>query len=61
MQNVTVFADSPSQARELVDQQFAQLRKSSRSPERAYQTTPAWRVEKIALDEHKLITAGLTA
>jgi hypothetical protein len=61
MQNVTVFADSPSQARALVDQQFALLRKGSQSPERAYQPTPAWKVEKIALDTHKLITAGLTS
>ncbi len=61
MQNVTVFADSPTKARAIVDQQFAQLRNGSQSLERAYQAAPAWKVEKIALDTHKLITAGLTS
>jgi hypothetical protein len=61
MQNVTVFAESPAQAKALVDAQFAQLRRASRSAERAYQPTPDWNVEKIALDAHKLITAGLTS
>jgi hypothetical protein len=61
MQNVTVFADSPTEARALVNTEFARLRKSSQSSERAYQPTPAWNVEKIALDAHKLITAGLTS
>lgn len=61
MQNVTVFADSAGEAKALVEAQFAQLRRTSRSRESAYQLKPAWHVEKIALDEHKLITAGVTA
>lgn len=60
MQNVAVFATSPTQARTLVEEQFARLRRTSRSPERAYQSTPAFSVEKIALDQHKVITAGVT-
>ena len=61
MQNVTVFADSPGMAKAIVEAQFAQLRRVSPSLEKAYQPTPAWNVEKIALDTHKLITAGLTS
>lgn len=60
MQNVAVFAGSPTQARTLVEEQFARLRRVSPSPERAYQPTPAFSVEKIALDRHKVITAGVT-
>jgi len=60
MQNVTVFADSPTEAQAIVDAEFARLRRVSRSRERPYQTTPPWHVEKVALDQHKLIAAGLT-
>lgn len=60
MQNVTVFADSPTQARAIVNAEFARLRKLSRSEERPYQATPPWRVDKVSLDQHKLIAAGLT-
>jgi hypothetical protein len=60
MQNVTVFASSPDHARSIVADQFARLRLASQSKERAYQATPAFTVEKIALDEHKMITAGVT-
>lgn len=60
MQNVAVFAGSPTQARTLAEEQFARLRRVSTSPERAYQPTPAFRVEKIVLDRHKVITAGIT-
>jgi hypothetical protein len=61
MQNVTVFARNPDHARTIVNEQFARLRLTSRSKEKAYQTLPAFAVEKIALDEHKMITAGVTS
>jgi hypothetical protein len=60
-QNVTVFATSSTHAVGLVNQQFAQLRKISNGSEPAYQLQPEFRVEKVTLDEHKMITAGLTA
>ena len=43
-----------------VSTEFARLRKVSRSGERPYQVTPPWQVEKVSLDQHKLIAAGLT-
>jgi hypothetical protein len=61
MQNVTVFASSPEHARTIVSDQFARLRATSKSKESAYQALPAFAVEKIALDEHKMITAGVTS
>jgi hypothetical protein len=61
MQNVTVFAESATEARALVQAEFLRLRQGSNAPERAYQPTPAFSVEKIALDAHKLITSGVTA
>jgi hypothetical protein len=57
MQNVTVFASSPAQARSLVNQQFATMRRANES---AYQTQPEFSVERISLDAHKMITAGIT-
>jgi hypothetical protein len=60
MQNVAVFADSPTEANNLVQQQFARLRMTSRDQERAYQTAPAFNIEKITLDQHKVITIGTT-
>ena len=60
MQNVTVFASSPDHARSIVADQFARLRLASRSKESAYQVMPAFDIEKVALDEHKMITAGVT-
>lgn len=60
MQNVTVFAASPDQARAIVNDQFTRLRRASRSREAAYQALPPFRIEKIMLDEHKMITAGVT-
>jgi hypothetical protein len=61
MQNVTVFASSAAEARQLVAQEFEALRKASRSAERPYQALPPFNVEKIRLNEHKLITSGITA
>jgi hypothetical protein len=61
MQNVIVFASSPDHAKAIVSDQFTRLRKSSRSKENAYQPLPAFRIEKVALDEHKMITAGVTS
>jgi hypothetical protein len=61
MQNVIVFATSPTHARTIVHEQFTRLRRTSRSKENAYQALPEFAVEKIALDEHKMITAGVTS
>jgi hypothetical protein len=61
MQNVIVFASGPEHARAIVGEQFARLRQTSGSKERAYQTTPTFAVEKVALDKHKMITAGVTS
>ena len=58
-QTVTVFADSPSQARGIVERDFAMIRRGG-SNRRAYGTSPAWNVDKVSLDEHKLIMAGVT-
>jgi hypothetical protein len=60
MQNVTVFASNPDHARSIVADQFARLRLASRSKENAYQVLPSFAIEKVALDEHKMITAGVT-
>ena len=60
MQNVTVFARSPDHARGIVADQFARLRLVSESKENAYQVLPAFAIEKVALNEHKMITAGVT-
>jgi len=60
MQNVTVFANSAAQAKSLVDDQFASLRKGTRTQERAYQVLPVFSVEKVSLEEYKMITAGIT-
>jgi len=61
MQNVTVFAANPDEAEALVNEQFTRLRRASNSRERPYLPTPAWRVDKVALDQHKLITADITS
>lgn len=60
MQNVTVFASDVAQAKRIVSEQFTRLRLVSKSKEAAYQPLPAFAVEKIALDEYKMITAGVT-
>jgi len=60
MQNVTVFASSPTNAREIVNDQFRRFRQADRAQGRAYQALPEFRVEKVALDEYKMITAGVT-
>ena len=61
MQNVTVFANSSTQAKSLVDDQFAALRKSTSVGDLAYQKLPEFSVEKVTLDAYKMITAGITA
>lgn len=61
MQNVIVFASTPEHARSIVSDQFTRLREASRSKEAAYQSLPAFALEKVALDEHKMITAGVTS
>jgi hypothetical protein len=60
MQNVTVFANSAVQAQSLVDDQFAALRKTARGREHAYQPVPKFSVEKVSLEDYKMITAGVT-
>jgi len=60
MQNVTVFASSAAQAKSLVDDQFSTLRQGARGQERAYQALPKFSVEKVSLEEYKMITAGIT-
>jgi len=60
MQNVTVFANSATQAKSLVDDQFAALRRSNGARDLAYQKLPEFSVEKVSLDVYKMITAGIT-
>ena len=59
-QNVTVFASSVPHARALVEEQFGRLRRISNSREPAYQVLPEFAVDKVNLDQHKMITAGIT-
>lgn len=60
MQNVTVFANSSVQARSIVNDQFARLRKQSSTNENPYQQLPQFSVEKVTLETYKMITAGIT-
>jgi hypothetical protein len=60
MQNVTVFATSTSHAKALVNQQFTRLREISNGREPAYQVLPEFTVDKVTLEQHKMITAGIT-
>jgi hypothetical protein len=57
MQNVSVFAPSASDALQIVSEQFQLLRKNG---EDAYQALPKFAVEKVSLDNYKMITAGVT-
>ena len=50
LQNVTVFARNPHEAKALVRDEFARLRKASTSAEHAYGETPEFSVDRIALD-----------
>jgi hypothetical protein len=60
MQNVTVFADSVAHAKQIVNDQFRLLRRTGSTRERAYEALPEFNAEKVALDQHKMITAGVT-
>jgi hypothetical protein len=60
-QNVTVFAGSATEARQLVNEQFARIRQVSKTPEHAYDVLPEFAVEKVSLDAYKMITAGITS
>jgi hypothetical protein len=60
LQNVMVFAGSADEARVLVRDEFARLRRQSSSTEHAYRDAPAFDVDRIALDEHKLLTSHIT-
>ena len=59
-QNVTVFASSATDAKQIVNDQFRLFRQGSRGNNRAYQALPEFGVEKVQLDEYKMITAGVT-
>lgn len=61
MQNVTVFAESSAQAKAIVSEQFARLRSLSKAPQPAYEAKPDFAVDKVGLERHKLITAGITS
>jgi hypothetical protein len=60
MQNITVFASSATLAKQIVSDQFRMLRQSARGQNRAYQALPEFAVEKVVLDEYKMISAGVT-
>ena len=60
MQNVTVFASSENEARALVRDEFARLRKMSTSAEHPYREAPAFDIDRIDLDAHKLLTNHIT-
>ena len=59
-QNVTVYAASATEATNLVNADFARLRLITGGKQRPYWPTPEWSVQKVALDEAKLISAGIT-
>jgi hypothetical protein len=59
-QNISVFARNSAEARQIVNDQFRLLRQTDRSQNRAYQALPEFAVEKVILDEYKMITAGVT-
>jgi hypothetical protein len=44
----------------LVRDEFARLRRESSAAEHAYRDAPAFDVDRIALDEHKLLTSHIT-
>jgi hypothetical protein len=60
VQNVTVFADSADQARTLVRNEFARIRRGSTAAEHPYRDGPAFSVDRIELDAHKLLTSHIT-
>jgi len=60
LQNVTVFAGSQGEAEALVRKEFAQLRSGSTSAEHPYRDAPAFSVDRIDLDAHKLLTHHIT-
>jgi len=60
MQNVTVFARSANEARALVRDEFVRLRRTSTSAEHPYREAPAFDVDRIDLDAHKLLTNHIT-
>jgi hypothetical protein len=60
LQNVTVFAGSAEEARALVQGEFAKLRAGSTSAERPYRDAPDFKVDRIDLDAHKLLTNHIT-
>lgn len=60
VQNVTVFATSADEARALVSAEFARLRGGSTAAEHPYRDAPAFDVDRIDLDSHKLLTSHIT-
>jgi hypothetical protein len=54
-QSVAVYAEGSKQAKELVHDEFARLRKTSTSAEHPYHDAPEFAVDRIDLDKHKLL------
>jgi len=59
-QSVAVYARSSKEAKELVQQEFARIRKGSENGERAYHDTPEFSVDQIQLDQYKLLIHWVT-
>jgi hypothetical protein len=59
-QSVAVYARTDKEAKDLVKNEFARIRKTSNSAERPYQDTPEFYVDKIDLDKHKLLIHWIT-
>jgi hypothetical protein len=60
VQNVTVFAGSEKQAKALVHDELPRLRGESTAAEHPHHDAPAFSVDRIALDAHKLLTHHVT-
>lgn len=58
-QVLTVYAGNTTDARSLVRREFARWRMAGVNGE-AYAPTPEFDVDRVVLDEPKLITAGIT-
>jgi hypothetical protein len=59
-QNITVFAATQKEAHDLVLREFDRIRRISGGNERAYRQMPEFAIEKVTLNEAKVITNGIT-
>lgn len=59
-QSVAVYAQSDKEAKDLVKDEFARIRKSSNSGEHPYQDTPDFYVDRIDLDKQKVLIHWIT-